>query len=74
MLLEAEAVYENGVLKLDKPLPLSEHEHVTVQIQPRVNRMSQEEWRAIVLSTAGKWEGEFERPEQGEYEQREPLL
>ncbi len=67
MLLEAEAVYENGVLKLDKPLPLDEHEHVTVRIQPRVSRMSQEEWEAIVLSTAGKWEGEFERPEQGDW-------
>jgi predicted DNA-binding antitoxin AbrB/MazE fold protein len=73
MLLEAEAVYENGVLKLDKPLPLDEHEHVTVRIQPRV-RISQEEWQEIVLSTAGKWEGEFERPEQSDYEQREPLL
>jgi predicted DNA-binding antitoxin AbrB/MazE fold protein len=73
MLLEAEAVYENGVLKLDKPLPLDEHEHVTVRIQPRVSRMSREEWQEIVLSTAGKWEGEFERPEQGDYEQREPL-
>ena len=66
MLLEAEAVYENGVLKLDKPLPLGEHEHVTVRIQPRVRQMSQEEWREMVLSTAGKWEGEFERPEQGD--------
>jgi predicted DNA-binding antitoxin AbrB/MazE fold protein len=73
MLLEAEAVYENGVLKLDKPLPLDEHEHVTVRIQPRA-RISQEEWQEIVLSTTGKWEGEFERPEQGDYEQREPLV
>ncbi len=73
MLLEAEAVYENGVLKLDKPLPLEEHEHVTVRIEARV-RISQEEWQEIILSTAGKWEGEFERPEQGDYEQREPLV
>ena len=74
MLLESEAVYENGVLKPDKPLPLAEHEPVTVWIQPRGSRMSQEEWQEIVLSTAGKWEGEFERPEQGDYEQRAPLL
>jgi predicted DNA-binding antitoxin AbrB/MazE fold protein len=74
MLLETEAVYEDGVLKLARPLPLEEHEHVTVRIQPRVGRISQEEWQAMVLSTAGKWEGEFERPEQGDYEQRDPLL
>jgi len=34
---------------------------------------SPEEWRQRILETAGKWQGEFERPEQGEYEQREPL-
>jgi hypothetical protein len=35
--------------------------------------LSSEEWRRCILETAGKWQGEFERPEQGEYEQREPL-
>jgi predicted DNA-binding antitoxin AbrB/MazE fold protein len=73
MLLEAEAVYEQGVLKLEKSLPLVEHQRVTVQIQPQASRMSQDEWRELVLSTAGKWEGEFQRPEQGVFEEREPL-
>jgi hypothetical protein len=35
--------------------------------------MSQEEWQQLVLSTGGKWQGEFQRPEQGDYERREPL-
>ncbi len=39
MPLETEAVYENGVLKLDKPLPLDEQERVTVRIQPQVSRI-----------------------------------
>ena len=73
MLLEAEAVYEDGVLKLDGALPLDEHERVRVRIQSRTGQMSQEEWREVVLSTAGKWEGELQRPEQGDYEQREPF-
>ena len=73
MLLEAEAVYEDGVLRFDGPLPLNEHERVKVRIQSRTGRMSQEEWQELVLATAGKWEGEFQRPEQGDYEQREPL-
>jgi predicted DNA-binding antitoxin AbrB/MazE fold protein len=34
MSLEVEATYENGVLKLDKPLPLGEHERVTVNVKP----------------------------------------
>jgi predicted DNA-binding antitoxin AbrB/MazE fold protein len=37
MSLEVEATYENGVLKLDKPLPLAEKERVTVQVSPRTS-------------------------------------
>src|ERR1019366_4757290 len=37
MSLEAEASYENGVLKLDKPFPLHEHERVTVEIKSNVS-------------------------------------
>ncbi len=33
MSLEVEATYENGVLKLDKPLPLGENERVTVSVK-----------------------------------------
>jgi hypothetical protein len=35
--------------------------------------LSPDEWRRLLLETAGKWYGEFERPEQGAYEEREPL-
>jgi predicted DNA-binding antitoxin AbrB/MazE fold protein len=34
MSLTVEAVYENGVLKPDQPLPLKEHERVRLSIQP----------------------------------------
>jgi predicted DNA-binding antitoxin AbrB/MazE fold protein len=37
MSLEVEATYEDGVLKLDKPLPLHEHERVTVEIKSNVS-------------------------------------
>jgi len=33
MSLEVNATYENGVLKPDQPLPLSEHTRVTVSIE-----------------------------------------
>lgn len=39
MSLEAQATYENGVLKLDKPLPLGEHERVTVCITPQAGHI-----------------------------------
>jgi hypothetical protein len=43
---------------------------VTVQTIPEVTR---EEYLRFIENTAGKWEGELERPPQGEYEEREPL-
>jgi predicted DNA-binding antitoxin AbrB/MazE fold protein len=39
MSLEVETTYEDGVLKLDKPLPLNEHERVTVEIKPNISLM-----------------------------------
>lgn len=33
MSIEVEAVYENGVLKLDHPLPLAEHQRVKIVVQ-----------------------------------------
>lgn len=39
MPLEVEATYEQGVLKLDQPLPLGEHERVVVSVRPRKSRI-----------------------------------
>jgi predicted DNA-binding antitoxin AbrB/MazE fold protein len=41
MSLEIEAVYENGVLKPDVPLPLKEKERVTVSIKQPVSQIRQ---------------------------------
>lgn len=41
MALTAEATYENGTLKLDRPLPLKEHEKVRVTVVPAVSRARQ---------------------------------
>jgi predicted DNA-binding antitoxin AbrB/MazE fold protein len=41
MELTIEATYENGVLKLAAPLPLSEHERVQVVIRPAISRAQQ---------------------------------
>ncbi len=68
-------VDSNGVLHLDLPVGLDVADReVQITIEPvRPASMSQEEWQHWVDETAGKWQGEFERPEQGEYEQREPM-
>ena len=53
MTLTVEAIYENGVLKPTKPLPLSEHEQVRVTVHTLST------W---VQETAGmiKWSGDHE--------------
>jgi predicted DNA-binding antitoxin AbrB/MazE fold protein len=40
-MLEIEAVYENGVLKPVRPLPLEEHQHVRLSIQVKTSRIRQ---------------------------------
>lgn len=40
-IIEVEATYEDGVLKLDDPLPLKEHERVTVRVEPRTSRIDE---------------------------------
>ena len=64
----------NGVLQLSVPVgPDEANREVQVTIEPAPGTMTQEEWRAWVLSMAGTWQGDFERPPQGEYEQRDEL-
>jgi predicted DNA-binding antitoxin AbrB/MazE fold protein len=53
MHLEVEATYENGVLKLDQPLPLQEKQRVKVTIQAESNRV--EPGRGLV-----QWAGSLE--------------
>jgi hypothetical protein len=68
-------VDNDGVLHLDLQVGKSEANkevRIIVESLPE-EAMTQEEWRARVLSTAGKWQGPFERPEQGELEERDPL-
>lgn len=65
----------DGVLHLAVPVgPADADKEVTVTIESASPRaMTQDEWRLFILSTAGAWQGEFERPDQGEYEQRDQL-
>ena len=67
-------VGSDGVLSIQVPMgmPLADQE-VNVVINPKQVDMSHDEYRAWVQSMAGSWQGDFERPEQGVLEEREPL-
>jgi predicted DNA-binding antitoxin AbrB/MazE fold protein len=41
MTITIEAIYENGTLRLERPLPLQEHEKVRITIHPTVSRARQ---------------------------------
>jgi len=68
MNLTVEAVYEDGVLKPDQPLPLKEHERVRIAIHAPVDTDNAETIRAFVSEptwadrTAGllQWTGDPE--------------
>jgi hypothetical protein len=69
-------VSSDGVLHLALPIGLDEADRevqVTVEAVSNKNEMTQDEWRNWVDSMAGTWQGDFERPPQGECEEREPL-
>ncbi len=68
-------VGSDGTLQLAVPVGQADAgREVQVTVEPVCPPvLSPDEWRRRVLETAGKWEGELERPAQGEYEQREPL-
>jgi hypothetical protein len=65
----------DGILHLNLPMGVEEaNREVQVTVEPVTPQpMSPAEWQEFIRSTAGKWQGEFERPEQGEYEERTPL-
>jgi hypothetical protein len=63
-------------LRLNVPLGIEEADHevcVTVEHLPVRQQMTQLEWAAWVESLAGSWQGDFERPPQGNFAAKEPL-
>lgn len=64
----------DGVLHLALPATAADQEvQVTVEPVSPKKAMTQEEWRAAIMATAGRWQGDFERPEPGKLEERESL-
>lgn len=65
----------DGVLHLDIPMGMSEAgRQVQITIEPdAIALKAQQDHRDFLDATAGAWQGDFERPEQGEYETRDPL-
>ena len=68
-------VGSNGILELAVPVGVADADR-EVQITVEaigVDKLTQEEWYQRTMELAGSWEGAFERPEQGELQERDPL-
>ena len=69
-------VGDNGSLQLNLPLGTEvAGRSVRVTIEPINSKhtITQDEWQAGILATAGGWQGEFELGSEGELEERKPL-
>ena len=68
----------DGILHITVPIGKDDADReveVTIQAaKPKPGTASaQETWRQFVVETAGDWQGDLERPEQGVYELRNEL-
>jgi hypothetical protein len=69
-------VNNDGLLQLAIPLGSEEagrDVRLTIELVGSEKEMTPEEWRSGILATAGAWQGEFERPGEGELEERDLL-
>ncbi|MGO8750187.1 MAG: hypothetical protein ACLQNE_29935 [Thermoguttaceae bacterium] len=65
----------DGVLRVAVPIGAAEADHemqVTIEPLPQRNE-EQAEYLAWLENAAGRWKGDFERPSQGEFEERDFL-
>lgn len=65
-------VGSDGILNLALPMMGRADQEVQVTVEP-LSQQTVQEWQQGILESAGKWQGDFERPDQGDYEEREPL-
>ena len=65
----------DGVLQVNIPIGAAEAgRDVQITIEPdNAPSKTQQEYWDFLDSTAGAWQGDFERPDQGQFEVRDPL-
>jgi hypothetical protein len=67
-------VAPDGTLTLTLPADAAGQEvRVTIESATPQTPQARDEWEAAILATAGAWQGDFERPPQGQVEERDPL-
>jgi hypothetical protein len=68
-------VGNDGVLHVNVPIGAADANRdvqVTIELAAAPAAHSRQDYLDFLQATAGAWQGEFERPEQGDYEKRDP--
>jgi predicted DNA-binding antitoxin AbrB/MazE fold protein len=78
MIHDVDAIYDHGVLRPVEPLVLPEGARVHLRVEERNGRPAEPSTEATnyegwLDGLAGRWQGEFVRGNEGNYETRESL-
>ena len=78
MIHNIDAIYDQGVLRPVQPLALPEGTRVHLRVEEESGKTSQTSNGAIdyevwLSGLAGRWQGDFGRSDEGEFETRESL-
>jgi predicted DNA-binding antitoxin AbrB/MazE fold protein len=74
MIHNIDAIYDHGVLRPIGPLSLPEGARVHLRVEEdNGNPAKSTDYNAWLDNLSGRWQGEFARGDEGNYERREPL-
>jgi predicted DNA-binding antitoxin AbrB/MazE fold protein len=74
MVHNIDAIYDHGVFRPVEPVALPEGARVHLRVeQQNGSTIDQTNYEAWIDSLAGRWQGEFVRGSEGDFEPREPM-
>lgn len=73
MVHNIDAIYDHGVLRPIEPLPLPDGARVHLRVEENGTAAQTPDYNTWLESLAGRWQGEFTRGGEGDFETREPL-
>ena len=78
MIHDIDAIYDHGILRPTGPLPLREGARVHLRVEEENGRAAgapgdAAAYEAWVDAMAGRWEGDFVRGDEGDFDSRESL-
>jgi predicted DNA-binding antitoxin AbrB/MazE fold protein len=73
MIPNIDAIYDRGVLRPVEPLALPEGARVHLRVEEDNGAATSSDYGEWLVGLAGRWQGEFVRGDEVDFEAREPL-